>query len=103
MHPTLGPNLFITQPPEGGELFETLARLGPVHIERITSSSTPDPTPYDQAHDEWVALLVGTATLELAGVPHALAPGDTVMIPRHTPHRVLATSAGAVWLAVHVT
>lgn len=99
----LGPNLFAASPPPTGETFETLARLGPVLIERITSSNTPDPSPYDQDHDEWVALLAGSATLELAGVPLELAPGDTLLIPRHTPHRVLATSDGALWLAVHVT
>ncbi len=97
-----GPNLFVhPAAPPTGEVFEELARLGPTLIERIVSSAQPDPTPYDQPQDEWVVLMRGEARLEVAGTEVAMTSGDTLLIPRHTPHRVLMTSPGALWLAVH--
>lgn len=89
---------------ESGEQFDTLIRRGDVHIERIVSSPRPEPVRYDQAHDEWVLLLQGQATLELAGEEVQLAAGDHLLIPAHCPHRVLATSETprCVWLAVHI-
>lgn len=97
-----GANLFAAgAPPARGERFEELARLSSVRIERIVSSAAPDSTVYDQAHDEWVVLLRGEARLEIAGEEIALSAGDTLMLPKRTPHRVLATSAGALWLAIH--
>jgi quercetin dioxygenase-like cupin family protein/catechol 2,3-dioxygenase-like lactoylglutathione lyase family enzyme len=88
--------------PETGEAFQELARIGRVVIERIASSDQPESQVYDQTHDEWVVLLSGEASIELAGTLTTLAPGDYLLLPAHTPHRVLATSAGATWLAVHV-
>ena len=79
-----------------------LLRHGPLHIERIVSSRRPDVTVYDQDQDEWVALLVGRALMEIDGSPVEMARGDTVFLPAHTPHRVLETSEGAVWLAIHL-
>ena len=99
-----GPNLFAhPAAPPHGEHFEELARLGPTRIERIVSSAQPDPDLYDQPQDEWVVLLRGEARLELAGTEISLTAGDTLLIPSHTPHRVLMTSAGALWLAVHTS
>ena len=95
-------NLYAGEQPTQGELFKTLAKLRQVKIERILSSAQPGPTLYDQAQDEWVVLLRGQATLEVAGETLELAEGDYLVLPAHTPHRVLATSAGALWLAVHV-
>jgi cupin 2 domain-containing protein len=95
-------NLYGGEQPPQGELFKTLAKLRQVKIERILSSSSPDQALYDQAQDEWVALLRGQATLEVAGEALELAEGDYLVLPAHTPHRVLAASAGALWLAVHV-
>jgi cupin 2 domain-containing protein len=88
--------------PATGERFDTLARVANVQIERITSSAAPDPTPYVQAQDEWVVLLAGEATLDVGGIETRLAAGDWLLLPAGTPHRVLATTAGARWLAVHV-
>ena len=96
-------NLFATPVPSSGERFDELARFGNTTIERIVSSAEPGADPYDQAQDEWVVLLAGHAQLEVAGRPVDLGPGDHVSLPAHTPHRVLSTSAGTVWLAVHVT
>lgn len=98
-------NLFRGLPaPPTGEAFEDLLRSGPVRIERIASSATPEPVLYDQAQDEWVLLLQGEALLWIDGVELRLRPGDHVSIPAHTPHRVLETSAEphCLWLAVHI-
>lgn len=88
--------------PATGERFETLVRAGNVHIERITSSAAPDPTVYVQRQDEWVVLLAGEATLDVDGQRVEMGPGDWVLLPAGTPHAVLATTAGARWLGVHV-
>lgn len=95
-------NLADVDVPDRGERFTVLARLGGTSIEHITSSDTPDATPYDQDHDEWVLLCEGTAVLEIAGERAELVAGDWLVLPAHTPHRVLATSPGARWIAVHV-
>jgi cupin 2 domain-containing protein len=90
--------------PSDGETFETLARRGGVHIERIVSSDRPDDVLYDQPHDEWVCLLQGEATLWIAGKTVTLRAGDHLLIPAGTPHRVVRTAADpcCVWLAVHI-
>lgn len=95
-------NLADVHAPQAGERFALLARLGGTDIEHIVSSGTPGTEPYDQDHDEWVLLCAGTAVLEIAGERTELAAGDWLVLPAHTPHRVLATSPGARWIAVHV-
>lgn len=110
MHPS---NLFESIPanlPE--ELVEVLAEgRGHVRIVRLVSqghASVPGFW-YDQAEDEWVALLSGRALLsfedsatgEVRAV--ALGPGDWLHIPPHARHRVESTDpdTATVWLAVH--
>ncbi len=44
------------------------------------------------AQQVWT-VLSGAATLELDDVAHALAPGDTIVIPAHLSRRILADSA----------
>jgi cupin 2 domain-containing protein len=95
-------NLFEGETPPSGERFDPLTTIRNVHIELITSSATPDPTLYVQSQDEWVALVAGAATLDVDGAEVRLAAGDWLLIPAGTPHRVLATTAGARWLAVHL-
>jgi cupin 2 domain-containing protein len=98
-------NLFSNLPElEDGEDFEVLLRRGDLVIERILSSDSPDPTLYDQDQDEWVLLLEGRAILEVAGEAIDLLPGDHLLIPAHTPHRVVAThpEPRCIWLAVHL-
>ncbi|MBX7081386.1 MAG: cupin domain-containing protein [Nannocystaceae bacterium] len=93
--------------PEIGESHVTLWRRGvaagaQLRLEHIVSSAAPPVMTMDQDDDEWVALLVGTAVLEVAGERIELAPGDWLLLPARTPHRVIATTSGARWLAVHV-
>jgi len=69
---------------------DLLARPG-VRIERIVSTgqATPAGTWLDQAWDEWVLLVEGAAGLEIAGAAECrLAPGDHLLIPAGTRHRV---------------
>jgi cupin 2 domain-containing protein len=97
-------NLFTPSPhPTDGEEFLTLLENRSVKIERILShaQSSPPGFWYDQDHDEWVALLRGSATLEFTESQQHLQLGDHLLIPAHTRHRVAHTSADALWLAVH--
>lgn len=96
-------NLFTdATPPSTGERFETIASCRNVVIKRIVSSATPDSTEYVQAEDEWVVLLRGEATLEIEGRAVELREGNYVLLPARTPHVVRRTTAGAIWLAVHL-
>ncbi len=92
-----------------GELVEVLCSLGPVRIERIVSRGHASPPGfwYDQATDEWVALLQGRARIRLEGEeePVIMGPGDYLHLPAHCRHRVEETAPDetTVWLAIHVT
>jgi cupin 2 domain-containing protein len=88
-------------PPETGERAVVITEFAGVRIELITSSAEPDPVEYRQGHDEWVLLLAGAATLEIAGETHELTAGSWELLPAGTPHRVTRTAAGTRWLAVH--
>ena len=85
---------------------ELLARPG-LKIERIVSTGQASPPGfwYDQAWNEWVAVLSGEARLRFEAEAEArrLAAGDHVFIPAHARHRVDWTSPDrpTVWLAVH--
>jgi cupin 2 domain-containing protein len=100
-------NLFDHLPlPAAEEEFTGLLSRQGVRIERIVSNghSTPDETPYDQDHDEWVLLLRGAAGLWIDGDgTRDLRPGDHVLIPAHRLHRVTwtAESEPTIWLAIH--
>ena len=95
-------NLFDIQSPETGESFTTLLSKKYVKIVRIVSSNQIEPVTYNQDEDEWVAVLEGEAVLEMDGEQISLRRGDTLLIPAHTPHTVLETQKGTVWLAVHL-
>ena len=87
-----------------GEEFLTLLETSAVRIERIVShaKSSPDGFWYDQPDDEWVMVLRGRATLEIPSGPVEMGAGDHVFIPRHVRHRVAATTADTIWLAIHL-
>lgn len=101
-------NLFAGLPgrlPE--EVFETLAEADGVTIERIVSTgqATLEGQWLVGDRHEWVALLTGAARLLFEGeaAARSLAPGDWLMIPAGTRHRVEWTTEDrtTVWLAVH--
>ncbi len=89
--------------PAAGEVVEQLLATDGVAIEHILSGELDAPVAFDQDHDEWVLVLEGTADLEVHDDQLALEPGDWVFLPRGTPHRLLRTSRGTRWLAVHLT
>ena len=95
-------DLGTSTPPQSGENFTTLLEHKNVKIVRIVSSDTPDQAEYCQEEDEWVVLLEGNALLEIDGITHPLQRGESLFIPARTPHKVLQTSQGALWLAVHI-
>jgi cupin 2 domain-containing protein len=90
------------------EQFLNLFSAPGVRIERIVSTghATPESEWLDQDWTECVALLAGAAAIQIEGEPsvRTLEPGDWLLIPRHTRHRVEWTdSTGAtIWLAIHV-
>lgn len=96
-------NLFAdADAPARGERFDVLLSHRNLVVERIVSASDMTPTRYVQSQDEWVVLLGGEATLDLAGEHIALRSGDHLFIPAGTPHTVLRVTDGAMWLAVHL-
>ena len=95
-------NLFgFRPPPPGEETADVLLERGGVRIERIVSNLARTDW-YDQAEDEWLVLLEGTAELEFEDATVSLRRGDTLLIPAHRRHRVAETSADALWLTVHI-
>ncbi|WP_345992076.1 cupin domain-containing protein [Sulfurimonas sp. HSL-1716] len=97
-------NIFedINSPKRGKELFKTLLSHKNVKIEFIHSNSIENGVLYDQDHDEWVAVLTGSAVLEIGDVRHTLNEGDFIFIKANTPHRVISTDEKTLWLAVHI-
>ena len=90
------------QAPREGERFEALLTHRNLVVERIVSSATAVPTTYVQAQDEWVVLLTGEATLDVAGASVELRSGDYLFLPAGTQHVVRRVTEGAMWLAVHL-
>jgi len=88
--------------PQKGETFETLLSHKNLVIERIISTDELSPQQYRQTQDEWVALLQGTAILEVDGKTVELNTGDYLFLPANTPHTVKQASRGALWLAIHL-
>src|SRR6266403_2308493 len=106
-HPRRG-NLMAALPRGAvSELVEVLVQGAGMRIERIVSTGQVSPPGfwYDQAQDEFVVLLAGSAVLRLEEGDRRfdLQPGDWIEIPAHVRHRVEFTQADppTVWLAVH--
>ncbi len=87
------------------EVLDVIANKGTTRIERIISNghSSPENFWYDQKDDEFVILLSGSAIVRFEDKTVDLTPGDYLLIPAHTRHRVESTNAEeeSVWLAVH--
>lgn len=88
--------------PLAGERFDILLSHRNLVVERIVSSAAIAAPEYVQTQDEWVLLVHGEAILEVAGESTSLKSGDYLFLPAGVPHTVLKTSAGALWLAVHL-
>jgi cupin 2 domain-containing protein len=95
-------NIYDYLTPKTGETFTTLLSHKNIKINRIVSSSQVEAVEYIQAEDEWVILLEGEATLHVEYETKILRKGDTLFIPAKTPHKVLETKEGTVWLTVHI-
>lgn len=101
------PSIFDSLPHSpAAEVFITLLDEPAVRIERIVSHHHASPAGfwYEQPHGEWVLLLRGAATLRLEKPDESvtLAPGDYLWLAPGRRHRVEATDAQTIWLAVHV-
>ena len=89
------------------ELFTPLFQANNLRIERIVSQGHVSPPGfwYDQAEDEWVVVLEGSAAVQFEGEAEAvqLRRGACLKIPAHARHRVAWTdpSRKTVWLAIH--
>ncbi|MFI3199151.1 MAG: cupin domain-containing protein [Methylococcaceae bacterium] len=107
--PSVSNNIFSEIPeqlPE--EIVECLLKKENIVIERIISNGHVTLTGqwYDQTEDEWVILLQGQATLLFEKNQRLvkLLPGDYLLIPAHTRHRVEWTlpDFNTIWLAIHL-
>jgi uncharacterized cupin superfamily protein len=86
--------------PRTGERTHRLADMGPVVVDQILSGRLEGPVDYRQDTDEWVVVLDGWATLAVDGRQLHLGPGDWVLLPAGTAHRLVETQAGTSWLTV---
>ena len=98
-------NLFdIDRIPSSNELTDILAESKKVRIEKIVSAGQVSPKDfwYDQAENEFVALLQGEAVITYEDGNTKLKAGDTVVIAAHKKHRVDYTSfePPCIWLCV---
>ncbi len=88
------------------ELIETLIEKNNIKIERIVSRGHASPKEfwYDQAQDEFIILLSGTATIVYENKQiFKMKKGDYLIIPAHQKHRVEDTNKDrdTYWLAIH--
>ncbi|MCK5536164.1 MAG: cupin domain-containing protein, partial [Bacteroidales bacterium] len=95
-------NLYDYITPKNGEAFTTLLEHKNIKINRIVSSDSIEHIEYIQEEDEWLVVVEGEATLLVKNEKILLSKGDTLFIPAKTPHKVLETKDGTVWLTVHI-
>ena len=95
-------NIYDYITPQSGEDLTTLFTHKNIKINRIVSSDNVKAVEYVQEEDEWLVLLEGKATLLIENKEKTLRKGDTLFIPSKTPHSVLKTQNGTVWLTVHI-
>jgi cupin 2 domain-containing protein len=93
-------------PAEGEEHTALLLETASLRLERIHScrASSPPGFWYDQAEEEWVLLLQGSARIRFAdeATDRELNRGDVLSIPAGRRHRLEATDGppGTIWLAL---
>lgn len=94
--------------PRTEEIFDTLLSTDSVKIERILSQGqhTSEGIWLEQDFHEWVMLVKGAARLSFKDSSELfeMKPGDYLLIPANTPHRVEWTDPNkeSLWLAVHL-
>lgn len=97
-------NLFSIPEKTQEEFCRLLGSADGCRITHIISQGhcSPEGFWYDQAEDELVCLLSGSALLTFAHAQVVLTPGDLIFIPAHQKHRVEATSSApaCVWLCI---
>ena len=95
-------NIYDYITPRRGENLTTLLSHKNIKINRIISSDQLEETEYLQEEDEWLVLLEGEATLLIQNEEKKLQRGETLFIEKNTPHQILKTAKGTVWLTVHI-
>jgi cupin 2 domain-containing protein len=97
-------NLFDIPKHAEAEIVTSLIIASNLRVERIVSygQCSPDHFWYDQAENEWVIVLKGSARLIFEDRTVRLYPGDYLNIPAHSRHRVewTATDEPTIWLAI---
>ncbi|MEA2826846.1 MAG: cupin 2 protein [Actinomycetota bacterium] len=90
--------------PENGETTHHLVSAddGRTRVEQILSGRVDTPVDYLEPRPEWVTVLAGGATVEIAGERIDLGPGDWVLLPADVPHRLTRVDDGTSWLALHL-
>jgi cupin 2 domain-containing protein len=90
----------------GAEQFTELVARGGTTVQRIVSTGHASADWYDQDTLEFVLVTAGEGVLQIEGEPAAriMGPGDWMLIPPHTRHRVVSTHPDqpTIWLAVHM-
>jgi mannose-6-phosphate isomerase-like protein (cupin superfamily) len=87
--------------PELGERFIAIVKLGGARVEQILSGALVEPAVFEQAHDEWVLIVAGSARLRVDGEELELRAGEWLLLPAGCPHVVLEAEPGTSWLALH--
>lgn len=90
----------LNNPKPNCECFETLHQNKNIKIEAIRSHLIRPGEHYNQKEDEWVVLIRGKAKLRVNETIITLAEGESLFLPKHTPHQVLSTSEDALWIGV---
>jgi cupin 2 domain-containing protein len=89
------------------EVFVELFKNNNCVVEKIisTGQNTNENEWLEEDGDEWVILLQGTSELKFFNGEYCkMKPGDYLLIPSNTKHRVTSTSVNppCIWLAVHI-
>lgn len=94
-------NIYALENPEpNSECFATLHQNKNIKVEAIRSHLLQPGEVYNQEEDEWVLLIQGKAKLRVNETIITLAKGESLFLPKQTPHQVLSTSEDALWIGV---